>query len=181
MNEQAETAAPATENPNGKDRRQFLMYISLGIFGGMLATVAAAALRFLRPAAAQEASAGIWSNVAPLAEIKGQKPVMRSILVERQEGWATSLEEHFVYVLPAQNNSVLSSVCPHEGCNVNWQEESNRFSCPCHDSFFAPDGARLTGPARRGLDPLPSREENGILQVRFQTFENNTAERLVRG
>jgi Rieske Fe-S protein len=116
-----------------------------------------------------------------LSELKGARPQMRSIVAEHEAGWATTLEEHFVYVLPDKNHTVLSSVCPHEGCNVSWRDDTGGFYCPCHDSYFAPDGARLSGPARRGLDPLPTREENGMLQVQYQTFVNNTEGRIARG
>jgi Rieske Fe-S protein len=168
------TASPPPE----QGRRNFLLLIPLGIFAGMFGAIATAALRFLRPSSTtQEAK---WINVAPVGELKGTRPVMRSIIAEHQAGWASTMEEHFVYVLPQQNHQVLSSICPHEGCNVTWRDDTNQFACPCHDSFFGADGSRLSGPSRRGLDPLPSREENGVLQVRYQFFVNNTEDRQVR-
>ncbi len=57
-------------------------------------------------------------------------------------------------MLPAKNNQVLSAICPHEGCEVVWEQNTNRFSCPCHESYFAADGSRISGPSPRGLDPL---------------------------
>ena len=162
-----------------KGRRSFLLWIPVGIFAGLTATVVSAAFRFLRPAkSVQEAG---WNDVAPLAELKGDKPIMRSIVAEHNAGWASTLEEHFVYVLPHKGNQVLSSMCPHEGCNVAWRAEEGQFFCPCHDSYFAADGERLTGPSRRGLDPLPTREKDGVLQVKYQSYLNNTEERIVRG
>jgi Rieske Fe-S protein len=162
-----------------KGRRDFLVWIPVGIFAGLAATVATAAFRFLRPAKMlQEAD---WNNVAPLAELTGEKPIMRSIVAEHHAGWASTLEEHFVYVLPHKGNQVLSSMCPHEGCNVAWRAEESQFFCPCHDSYFASDGEVLSGPSRRGLDPLPTREKDGVLQVKYQSYLNNTAERIVRG
>jgi len=160
-------------------RRNFLLLIPLGIFAGVAATIVGAAFRFLRPSDAR--SEAKWSNVAPLAQLKGEKPIMRSIIAEHQAGWASTVEEHFVYVLPSRNNQVLSSVCPHEGCNVSWRDSENEFFCPCHDSYFAADGSRTRGPSRRGLDPLPTREKDGVLQVQYQTFINNTEERIARG
>ncbi len=41
--------------------------------------------------------------------------------------------------------------CPHLGCHPAWDQAQHRFLCPCHGSVFAPDGARLSGPAPRGL------------------------------
>lgn len=167
-----------TEQDVDEGRRRLLFWIPVGICAGFAATMATAAFRYLRPARAMHEAA--WNDVAPLAELKGEKPVMKSIVVEHEAGWASTLEEHFVYVLPQKNNAVLSSNCPHEGCNVAWNTDANQFFCPCHDSYFNADGDRLSGPAQRGLDPLPTRVQNGTLQVQYQTYVNNTGERIVR-
>ena len=160
-------------------RRNFLLLVPLGIFAAVAGTLLTAALRFLHP----HVTTGEmhWSDVAPLSELKGERPLMRSIVAEHEAGWASTQEEHFVYVLPDKNHQVLSSTCPHEGCNVSWRDDTGGFFCPCHDSYFAADGARVSGPSRRGLDPLPTREENGVLQVQYKTFVNNTEERIARG
>jgi Rieske Fe-S protein len=159
-------------------RRKFLILVPLGILGGIAATMLTAAIRFLRPRSLSSTVA--WSDVGPVDSFQGEKPLLKRILAEHQAGWSTSLEEHFVYVLPEKQTVVVSSVCPHEGCNVAWNDGASGFVCPCHDSLFASDGSRLKGPARRGLDPLPSREENGILQVQYLSFVNNTADREIR-
>ena len=162
-----------------KSRRAFVLLLPLAAIGGMFATVATAALRFLRPVVS--ASSEKWIDLAQITELGGNKPVARRIVAEQVSGWAKSLAEHSVYILPGQNNRVLSAVCPHEGCEVSWRDDENVFSCPCHDSNFAADGSRIYGPARRGLDPLPSRVADGKLQVQYQTFVNNTQERTPRG
>jgi Rieske Fe-S protein len=176
----ADNPTPGESQVPERGRREFLLMIPLAIFASVAATMLTAAVRFLRPNFLGPPEAK-WSDVAPTTALKGDKPIMRSILAEHQAGWASTVEEHFVYVLPNQNNRVLSSVCPHEGCNVTWRDDANGFFCPCHDSYFAADGARLSGPARRGLDPLPTREKDGVLQVQYQTFVNNTEERTARG
>lgn len=45
----------------------------------------------------------------------------------------------------------LSSVCPHRGCDVEWNGEEKVWDCPCHGSRFAPDGSILRGPAAQPL------------------------------
>jgi Rieske Fe-S protein len=168
----------AKVHKHDKGRREFLFLLPLTIFAGVAATIATAAFRFLRPIKSiQEAN---WNDIAPLTELKGEKPIMRSIVAEHQAGWASTLEEHFVYILPHKGNQVLSSICPHEGCNVAWRAEESQFFCPCHDSYFTADGERLSGPSRRGLDTLPAREKDGMLQVKYQTYVNNIEERIVR-
>jgi Rieske Fe-S protein len=162
-----------------RSRRAFVLLLPLVAIGGMFATVATAAFRFLRPVVS--ASSEKWIDVAQVAELSGDKPVARKIVAEQAAGWAKSLAGHSVYVLPGKNNQVLSAVCPHEGCEVSWRDDESVFSCPCHDSNFAADGSRIYGPARRGLDPLPSRVADGKLQVQYQSFVNNTQERTPRG
>ncbi len=46
----------------------------------------------------------------------------------------------------------LSTVCTHLGCKVFWQQDKNRFFCPCHDGVFDPDGKVTSGPPPRDLE-----------------------------
>ena len=160
-------------------RRAFVLLLPLAAIGGMFATVASAAFRFLRPTIS--AASEKWIDVARVTELGGHNPVARKIVADQVTGWANSLAEHSVFILPGQNNQVLSAACPHEGCEVSWRDDENVFSCPCHDSKFAADGSRIYGPARRGLDPLPSRVADGKLQVQYRSFVNNTQEQTPRG
>jgi Rieske Fe-S protein len=162
-----------------KSRRAILLLLPFAAIGGIFASVATAAFRFLRPVTS--AGSEKWIDVARVAELSGNKPVARKIVTEQVAGWARSLEEHSVFILPGKSNRVLSAVCPHEGCEVSWRDDLSVFSCPCHDSSFSADGSRIYGPARRGLDALPSRVADGKLQVQYQSFVNNTQEQTPRG
>ena len=148
-----------------KSRRSFLRILPLGVVAGVFVSIGGAAFRFLRPRLS--VASDRWLDVASVAELSGLQPVTKKILAEHVAGWAVTTEEHNVFVLPANGNQVLSAVCPHEGCEVAWEQNTNRFSCPCHQSFFAADGSRISGPATRGLDALPARVQDGTLQVQF--------------
>lgn len=65
----------------------------------------------------------------------------------------------------------LSAVCPHLGCAVGWDASAGNFLCPCHDSRFAVEGARLSGPSERGLDPLPIKVEGGRLRLTWVRYK----------
>ena len=154
-----------------KSRRSFLKLLPLGVIAGVLASVGGAAFRFLRPKLF--AATDSWLDVATLSELTGPQPISRKVVTENVAGWAITTEAHNVFVLPAKNHQVLSAICPHEGCEVSWDGSSNRFSCPCHESFFAADGSRISGPARRGLDALPARVQEGKLQVQYVSKEQS--------
>ena len=156
-------------NPTTQSRRSFLSLLPLA---AVFASIGGAAFRFLRPriAAASES----WLDVANVSELTGPTPLTRKVVAEQVSGWAVTTEEHNVFVLPAKNNQVLSPICPHEGCEVMWEQNANRFSCPCHESFFAADGSRISGPSPRGLDPLPMRVQDGKLQVQYVSKEQTT-------
>ncbi|MFA5891584.1 MAG: ubiquinol-cytochrome c reductase iron-sulfur subunit [Actinomycetota bacterium] len=49
--------------------------------------------------------------------------------------------------------------CPHLGCRIPFCESSNQFECPCHGSVFNRKGEYVRGPAPRGMDSFPVREE----------------------
>ena len=154
-----------------KSRRSFLKLLPLGVVAGVLASVGGAAFRFLRPKLF--AATDSWLDVATLSELTGPQPISRKVVTENVAGWAITTEAHNVFVLPAKNHQVLSAICPHEGCEVSWDGSSNRFSCPCHESLFAADGSRISGPARRGLDALPARVQEGKLQVQYVSKEQS--------
>ncbi|HSN68812.1 MAG TPA: FAD-dependent oxidoreductase, partial [Thermoanaerobaculia bacterium] len=46
---------------------------------------------------------------------------------------------------------LLSTICPHLGCDVRWNVAERSWDCPCHGSRFAPDGQVLNGPASKEL------------------------------
>lgn len=68
----------------------------------------------------------------------------------------------------------LSTVCPHAGCAVDWDEGAAAFVCPCHDSRFALDGERTSGPSPRALDALDVDVKEGRVAVRWRRFKTAT-------
>lgn len=51
----------------------------------------------------------------------------------------------------AGETRAVCAVCPHLGAVVQWNDFERSWDCPAHGSRFAPDGAVLEGPAKRGL------------------------------
>jgi cytochrome b6-f complex iron-sulfur subunit len=78
---------------------------------------------------------------------------------------AVPLGQFYLACLADGSFLAMSRTCTHLGCSVPWDEEENRFVCPCHGSTFSMSGEVLTAPAPRPLDFYPVRIENGIVKV----------------
>ena len=97
-----------------------------------------------------------------------------------KDGWTTARDVVLgaAYVRRTDKDvQALSAVCPHLGCAIGW--DGKNFRCPCHDSKFTGDGDAIagTGPAKRGLDPLPVEIKDGRLRVTWVVYKLDTASR----
>ena len=111
------------------------------------------------------------------------EPVMRTIQIGQVDGWRKTISEKAVYVTKDSHGQlrVLTSICPHLGCTVPWNNQKKQFICPCHGATYAADGTRVSGPSRRGMDTLKTSIQNGQLQVRFQYFRQLVSDKEVIG
>jgi len=60
---------------------------------------------------------------------------------------------------------VLSPVCTHLGCLVNWHRKKNQFLCPCHGGKYDIEGRVVDGPPPKPLTRLPFRISDGKLHI----------------
>ncbi len=74
---------------------------------------------------------------------------------------------------------VFSSICPHLGCGVDWDKNTGKFICPCHDSYFGIEGNVLSGPSPRGMDTLETDIREGKLFVRFQKMKLGISKKIL--
>ena len=62
----------------------------------------------------------------------------------------------------------FSSRCPHLGCRVHWEQQQERFRCPCHQGIFSSDGVATAGPpaqAGQKLRPYPLELQGSAMYV----------------
>ena len=119
---------------------------------------------------------------AKLDELHFNIPRKFEVIESRIDAWDRA-ERKVVGALwlvrrPGDHVDAYSNVCPHLGCPVGFDSDKRVFVCPCHDSAYAlADGARLKGPAPRGLDPLPVLIDGGIVSVTYKTLVQNIRDR----
>jgi nitrite reductase/ring-hydroxylating ferredoxin subunit len=64
----------------------------------------------------------------------------------------------------------MTSICPHEQCDVMFAPNTHDFECPCHLSTFDFNGGLTMGPATTGLVHFAvSLDGNGNVVVDLQT------------
>lgn len=165
------------------ERRTFfakLVWLGTLLFGG-LASLPLIGAAFDPLARTGRTRAGRFVRVATLDALEPGKPVKVPIVGDVIDSWTRSPRRRLgaVWVVRGQGESVkvFTVVCPHLGCGIDHREGSDRFECPCHDSVFAIDGARRSGPSPRDMDALETKVERGEVLVRFAKYKQGTSDK----
>jgi len=82
-------------------------------------------------------------------------------------GSVTEFAEDRFFLVRAPDGGFLAVYrrCPHLGCSVHWQENEQKFLCPCHASTFDIYGSYDNAPVPRALDLFDVRFEDGQVVV----------------
>ena len=120
-------------------------------------------------------------DVARLDALPEGKPVHVAIKAkERRDAWTAFSDVTLGgcwLVRKGDQVQALSTVCPHAGCAVDWDEKGGAFVCPCHDSRFSVEGVRQSGPSPRPLDTLPVDVKDGRVAVAWRRFKTATSKK----
>ncbi len=116
-------------------RRKWLASALMG--GGLLlsyGTLVVQGLLYLLPEQVRPRTRKIFAGQLSDFKVGGVKPVYdlegNQILLKRSD----------------ESLKAFSTVCPHLGCRVHWDEPNNQFFCPCHRGVFNADGVAVSGP-----------------------------------
>lgn len=175
-------------------RRTLLARLGALLMGGLGAALAAPAALFLsdplrrrrRQGGAGEGAGGADPGAGevpsvPLARIaevpdldRGERPLRQGVVArDVRDAWGRLPEVRLGSVWLFRRGSelsCLSTVCPHAGCAIDYDEKRNLFACPCHTSTFGLDGRRREGPSPRDMDSLEVEVKDGQVRCRYQRF-----------
>jgi Rieske Fe-S protein len=166
-------------NPSSvpSERRGFPRKITGWLAAAVGAVVAVPGLGFLAAPLERETVRGGKGplRVARLTELKPGRPLRCDVRGELIDAWSRvpDVKLGSCWLVKSEmdgNLRAFSTVCPHLGCGVDWNDAQRRFVCPCHDSFFSLDGKVITGPSPRDLDELEVVTEAADVKVVYRRY-----------
>ena len=69
--------------------------------------------------------------------------------------YPTNMDSAILIVLPDRELRAYSTVCPHKGKCVAWDDQLQKLHCPAHGAVFDPEtGEKLSGPGDKSLTKI---------------------------
>lgn len=173
-------------------RRSFFKWAIHGLgalFGAVLGIPAVAYLIDARNRPARQSS---YKTVARLSELAINEPKQVVVTDVRTDAWTLHPSDVVgrVWLVRREDNSVdaYTTICPHLGCSINFDEQKKQFVCPCHGGYFDIHGKRLEepgkiNPAPRDMDRLEQLHQppdSDAIQVLYQEFQQGKHDRVVK-
>jgi Rieske Fe-S protein len=139
-----------------QSRRDFLQNL-------LTATGVAVVASWFRPQSIWGAEEKPWLAVGKVEDYPLNVPTPVISAKTWPEGEKAKLSK-VVIIRGESDVQARSSKCTHWGCEVKW--EKGQYLCPCHGSVFNADGTVAKGPAKRPLEAMEAKIENGQILVR---------------
>ncbi len=156
-----------TEDSRDISRRQFMDH-SIKLIGAFFTlTLGVPAVGYLISPAIQQ-QAGKWVRLARSSQVETGVPTLFTVTIDKTTGWVRSevASSYFVYTENGEDFKVMSNICPHVGCQTNWNAADGFIHCPCHDGRFDVQGNVIAGPSPRSLDQVVFRvDETGNILI----------------
>ena len=155
------------QESNKSTRRDFLG--NLAMWGGLLLAYGALGIEgilFLLPKNLQSPTRRLFAGNLKQYQIGGVQSFFdlqgSEIMVRRGE----------------EGMQAFSTVCPHLGCRVHWEEDNHRFFCPCHRGVFDENGVAVSGPPKDSQQdliavPITVEEESGTVFLEVKDTSNS--------
>ncbi|MBU0512997.1 MAG: Rieske 2Fe-2S domain-containing protein [Chloroflexi bacterium] len=155
-----------TSSPN-LSRREFTSIVTAFLGSIMGAVVGLPVIGYIISPAVKTEKVDDWVSLGLLDSYPIGTPTLFSFTRTKVNGWEKTANSYGVFVLRASESQVrvLSNVCTHLSCRVNWKKEAQSFECPCHDAHFDIDGKVLDGPPPRPMDEYERKIEDGNILV----------------
>ena len=116
--------------------------------------------------------------VAQIGELDSHVPRRFTIVADKIDAWNFMQNQPIgsVYMrMQGDQVECFHTTCPHAGCAVSYELESQAYLCPCHNSSFNVDGTKLedgdsSNPSPRGLDALEVDIQGTRVFVKYEDY-----------
>lgn len=121
-----------------------------------------------------------WIEVGPLDALPIGEPRQLDCISKEKDGWIERSVRRSVWVVrsDAETLTVFNPKCTHLSCAYRWEQDTQRFFCPCHGGIYDITGKVTGGPPPRPLDTLPLKVEGGTLYIRHFQYKLGIAEKI---
>lgn len=178
--------AAGTAEPPPSPRRNFIVEMFALTIGATLGLVplAVGLVTYLNPLRSRQgAEASDQGNFVRVTTLDGVpangRPYRFPVIKQRHDAWNVYPNSRVgsIYLRRTSEDeppAAYSATCPHLGCMVDYKPQDNQLFCPCHNSAFLVDGARVnpaSSPSPRDMDELAVeiRNDNEVW-VDYQKF-----------
>jgi menaquinol-cytochrome c reductase iron-sulfur subunit len=154
-------------DPRNFSRRDFVK-ITTAVLGTIIgAVIGLPAIDYLLAPALKAQKTDAWVPLGKLAGFALGQPTLVTFTRSKANGWEKTVDSYGVFVVRKSDTDVivLSNVCTHLSCRVNWKADQKEFICPCHNAQFSAEGNILGGPPPRPLDRYQTKVENGTVSI----------------
>ena len=125
---------------SGESRRLFLSLLTKALGGVIGLCLAVPAIAYVTSPLWRKRSADSpvpdFSDAGALTDLPVGEWRAVTVEVVRRDGWETTRTRRTVWVRRTSEGQdaivVLSPICPHLGCPINWSPDRLQFVCPCH-------------------------------------------------
>ncbi len=184
-----ETQSPSSDVPTpccGTKRRGILKGVlaaAIGLFVSVVPLIPGLAVLF-SPLRRKGNVGGRMIRITTLGALAGStRPQRFQVIASRRDAWNLYPPEPIagVYLAPQGDGKppkAFAVTCPHLGCAVDFNGETEEYQCPCHTSAFALDGQTLYGPSPRGLDELAVEIRGDEVWIDYKRFEVGKSQQI---
>lgn len=154
-----ESPEPGSEMSPGRRKMLGVIVgiINVGIVGAVVGPVAG----FVGAPIKHKSKKG-WVRIASVAEIPDGRATEVRYTMRIADGYHVVDRQYSVYVRrDGDEFSCIDPACTHLGCRVDYQQDRDRFLCPCHGGVFDKDGLVVSGPPPRALIKHQVKVEDG--------------------
>ncbi len=184
------------------ERRTLLKWATNGLGGLFAAFLGIPGVSYLFDARNRPALAGAFKPVTRLSELTVDKPVKVIVRDIRRDAWTLHPNDVIgrVWIVRREGTNAdgtpkieaYSSVCPHLGGSINFENKSQCFVCPLHGATFDAACHRVdeqqlgrANPAPRDMDrldvelkPILGADGDFVVRVKYENFVQGKEDRI---